>query len=234
MRRRRHLEHERRRRLGRAERAGHLVGDRRQALEVGRNGHRVLLGHLGKGVPGHDRRQDPAVRPRTGLDGLDDVVGAPPAEAGFIVRGEVRAVKHAQLRDVEADLGPAEIAGHVGFPEKIPRRMAVGAKPKRDQVLSTLDLIAARRLGPPGSNGGENKTGNGGTGKNGDAQAIGDDAGRARFFNKSESKNFSVSKKSDNHDPLPSNGHSLRFISDIKYLVYLLHINFRSCHQVIP
>ena len=72
--RREHFEHERRRDLGRAERPRHLVRHRRQALEERRDRLRILLGQFGKGMPRHDRREHPAVRPRPGLDRPDDIV----------------------------------------------------------------------------------------------------------------------------------------------------------------
>ena len=51
-----------------------------------------------------------------------------------------RADKGAKLRDLEPDIGTAEIAGHIRFSEEIARRMAISAVAECGEILSALDL----------------------------------------------------------------------------------------------
>src|SRR5262245_28399733 len=128
---RRHdLHHEGGRRLPGPERARNLVLDRLEALQIGGDGREVVAGHGREGAPRHDRRQDAAVWPHTGLQRGDDLGARPGAKPGFLVGREVWAMEDAKIRDLESDLGAAEIARHVRFAEEIARRVTVVATAK--------------------------------------------------------------------------------------------------------
>ena len=62
------------------------------------------------------------------------------AEAGFLIGRQIPSDEDAEAGNGETDIGPAEILGHVGMAEKIPRRVAIVAAAHLDQVF------AARRL----------------------------------------------------------------------------------------
>src|SRR5688572_4729886 len=82
-RRRREDEDPRRRRL--AGRKGRDLGvaDRRNALQVGRDRVRLLVGEVGEAGPGHGRQDGRAVGPLAGADRGDDLLLVPRADAGL-------------------------------------------------------------------------------------------------------------------------------------------------------
>src|SRR5262245_60454129 len=120
--RRHNFHHERGRLLAGAERARHLVAERRKALEVRSDGIGVGLRKLGKRLPRHDRHQLAAVGSGTLLQGGDDLLLRPVAQSRVLVRGEIGSVEHPETRDLEADLGAAERAWHVRLAEEVSGR----------------------------------------------------------------------------------------------------------------
>ena len=141
---RRHdLHHKPGRRLGRTERPRHLVLDRRNAAQERDHGLGVLRREVGKGMPRHDRRQHAAVRPGALLESGDDLGVGPGAKPGLLVGCQVGAMKDAEARNLEADVGAAEKARHVGLAEEVARRVAVVAAGDVHQILAPLD----RRIG---------------------------------------------------------------------------------------
>ena len=64
----------------------------------------------------------------------------------FLVGRQVWPVEHAHARDLETDLGTAEVALLVRLAEEISRRMAVMATAEGREVLAESDGILRRRL----------------------------------------------------------------------------------------
>src|SRR5581483_6381916 len=73
----------------------------------------------------------------------------PAAETRLLVGREVGPVEHAEARNLEAHLRPAERACHVRLAEEVSGRVAIDAAAEWHEVLAARDLDP-RRLRPGG------------------------------------------------------------------------------------
>ena len=106
---------------------GTLVADGVRLLRKAAIALAVISRELRKSVPRHDRRQDAAVRPFTGLHRLHDLLRGPTTDAGLFVGCDVWAHEDTLHRNLEAHIRAAEKARHVGIAEEVSRRVAVVA-----------------------------------------------------------------------------------------------------------
>jgi hypothetical protein len=79
-------------------------------LKKSRDRRGVLRREVRKRVPGHDRREDAAVRPFAGLQRRHDLLPGPTSDAGLLVGCDVAADKYTLARKFEAHIRAAEKA----------------------------------------------------------------------------------------------------------------------------
>ena len=84
------------------------------------------------------------------LDRGDDLRVGPAAEAGLLVRRQVGADEGAEARQLEADVGAAEVARHVRIAEEVARRVAVVATRDGDEILAARDRRGIGGIGDQG------------------------------------------------------------------------------------
>src|SRR5262245_22233977 len=118
----------------------HLVAHRRQALEIGGDRVRVVVGEVRVHLPRHGWQEHGPVGAHPGTERLHDVVGAPFAEAGFHVGREVARVARAPRPD-PAQLGARELAREIRIAIEGARRVAVVAPHDRGEIETALHLL---------------------------------------------------------------------------------------------
>jgi hypothetical protein len=116
-----------------------LVLYRRDALQEFRNRGRILLRQEGEIAPRHDRGEHPSVGTPSRFQRCHDLFDVPVADTGLPVRRDVGPGEGAEPRNLEGDVGAAEKLRHIRLAKEVPRRMAVAASGKGEQVFASFD-----------------------------------------------------------------------------------------------
>jgi hypothetical protein len=91
-------------------------------------------------MPGRDRRKSAAVRPRSYLQGRDDPLRGPVADARLPVRRDVSSGERAEARNLECYARPTKELRHIRLAEEISRRMAIIAQSESDQIFASVGV----------------------------------------------------------------------------------------------
>ena len=94
-------------------------------------------------MPGHDGRQNPAIRAHAGLQRGDDLLHRPVAESGFLVGGQIGADEGAEAGEEKSDIRAGEIALLFFLAEEMAGRVAIGAAIEGNQIFAARHLLVA-------------------------------------------------------------------------------------------